>query len=390
MPKRKAAHAPAEPVSKAARAAALPIFSQFDGKALCIFKQAYAREHRDDASVAAMVNGGGTPAKPVSVPAAPVTPKTVAPEPALVDQTFGPYTLKQRIGKGHHGPVHLGTDAGGLPIAVKLERESIFDSKKQLAHEHALLLKCMATDGQAVVTPAVFWLGSGHGFTAMAMELLGPSLDKLQSACGGTFTLKTVVMAADQLLGCFERLHKLGITQRSVKPENMAVRLASPETLVLIDLGGGSQCRQFVAKARPSYTGVSFKGRCASIGSADGYETSQRDDVEALGYALVEMLGMLPWTEGQDANAMKERKRSGVQDQRIPDAIRALISYTRGLCFGEAPAYALWRSIFKQLFVDQNYGETEGLWSHGQFDWLTAAGKFKRGVISPDLVSYVL
>ena len=157
--------------------------------------------------------------------------------------------------------------------------------------------------------------------------------------------------------------------------------------VVLIDLGGGALTRQFVTKARPSYTGTCYKGRCASIGSADGYETSQRDDLEALAYALVEMLGMLPWTEG--APVMNELKRAGVQNKRVPDAIRALISYAQGLKCGETPTYALWRSMFKQLFVDKRYGDAAhaGMWSHGQFDWLTAMGKFKRGIVDADLIT---
>lgn len=49
----------------------------------------------------------------------------------------------------------------------------------------------------------VLWFGVAGEFRALVMGLLGPSLQNLLGYCGGRFTLKTVLMIADQVTGFF-------------------------------------------------------------------------------------------------------------------------------------------------------------------------------------------
>lgn len=88
----------------------------------------------------------------------------------------------------------------GDKVAIKLE--PVKSRHPQLLYESRLykLLNLGATGGSVVGIPSVRWYGVEGDYNVMVMDLLGPSLEDLFNFCGRKFSLKTVLMLADQMV----------------------------------------------------------------------------------------------------------------------------------------------------------------------------------------------
>lgn len=75
--------------------------------------------------------------------------------------------------------------------------------------------------------PRVFWFGTDCDYTAMAMELLGPSLEDLFQYCQRLFSLKTVLMLAMKMIARLEDLHAHGVIHRDISPSNVMMGTGS-------------------------------------------------------------------------------------------------------------------------------------------------------------------
>lgn len=285
----------------------------------------------------------------------------------------GRYCLDRKLGSGSFGVVYVGNDTETeQQVAVKVEPTK---SRHPCLLYEAKLYRLLA-GGTGV--PRVYWHGMEGGYNAMVMELLGPSLEDLFESCKCKFSLKTVLMLAEQMISCVEYVHSKGLIHRDIKPENFAMGLgAKADQVHIIDFGLSKRYRNPSTRQHIQYReDKTFVGtaRYASINTHLGREQSRRDDLEAMGYVFVYFLrGKLPW-QGLQAGSkaekyarILEKKKSQTPDllcKGLPHEFSDYLGYCQGLRFEASPNYGSLRCVLRALAC------RSGLTNGGTgFDW---------------------
>jgi casein kinase 1 len=276
----------------------------------------------------------------------------------------GKYRLGKKLGSGSFGDIYLGTNRQtDEEVAIKLE--SVKSKHPQLLYE-SKLYRILAG---GVGIPNVLWYGVEGEYNAMVLDLLGPSLEDLFNFCSRKFSLKTVLMCADQMINRIEYVHAKNFIHRDIKPDNFLIGLGKKANQIhIIDFGLAKKYRDPKTQQHIPYReGKNLTGtaRYASVNTHLGIEQSRRDDLEALGYVFMYFLrGSLPW-QGMKGNSKKE-KYDRIMEKKMSTPIEVLckgypsefvtyLNYCRSLRFEDRPDYAYLRRFLKDLFFRENY-----------------------------------
>ncbi|GBM01030.1 Casein kinase I isoform alpha [Araneus ventricosus] len=213
------------------------------------------------------------------------------------------------------------------------------------------------------------WYGEEKDYRILVMDLLGPSLEDLFNFCSRRFTMKTVLMLANQMITRVEYVHSKNFIHRDIKPDNFLMGIGRHcNKLFLIDYGLAKKYRDrrtgdhIPFRRNKNLTGTA---RYASVNAHLGIEQSRRDDMEALGYVLMYFnKGSLPWqglkaiTKKQKYEKISEKKMSTnveILCKGVPPEFTMYLNYCRTLRFEDDPDYAYLKQLFNALFRTLNH-----------------------------------
>ncbi|XP_010532662.1 PREDICTED: casein kinase 1-like protein 10 [Tarenaya hassleriana] len=276
----------------------------------------------------------------------------------------GKFKLGRKIGSGSFGELYLGVNVQtGEEVAVKLE--SVKTKHPQLHYESKIYMLLQGGTG----IPHLKWFGVEGEYNCMVIDLLGPSLEDLFNYCNRKFSLKTVLMLADQLINRVEYMHSRGFLHRDIKPDNFLMGLGRKANQVyVIDYGLAKKYRDLQTHKHIPYRenkNLTGTARYASVNTHLGIEQSRRDDLESLGYVLMYFLrGSLPWqglkagTKKQKYDKISEKKMLTpveVLCKSFPSEFTSYFHFCRSLRFEDKPDYSYLKRLFRDLFIREGY-----------------------------------
>lgn len=274
------------------------------------------------------------------------------------------YLIGKKLGNGSFGDVFHGRDIkNNINVAIKMEH--INSRHPILSHEYEIYQSIFKPN---VGIPRIYYYGLEGDYKVLVMDCLGPSLEDLFNLCNRKFTLKTVLMIADQMISRLEYLHKRHYIHRDIKPENFLVGLGLNSNYInMVDLG-------LAKKYRSATKHLSYKeghrligtARYASLNSHKGIQLSRRDDMESVGYVLIYfMKNKLPWQSIKTNGTTKSEKYLEIQkikDQypleklckELPKEFLLYLKHVKSLEFTEKPNYNYLKELFRELMKKED------------------------------------
>jgi len=197
--------------------------------------------------------------------------------------------------------------------------------------------------------------------------------------CGRKFSIKTVCMAARQMISRVQTIHEKNLIYRDIKPDNFLIGrpgTKASNVIHVVDFGMAKQYRDPKTKQHIPYRerkSLSGTARYMSINTHLGREQSRRDDLEALGHVFMYFLrGSLPWQGLKAATNKQKYEKIGEKKQTTPikelcdgypEEFGIYLNYVRKLGFEETPDYDFLRDLFAKMM--KNNGDMDD----GVFDW---------------------
>ncbi|KAJ3572559.1 hypothetical protein NP233_g3011 [Leucocoprinus birnbaumii] len=266
------------------------------------------------------------------------------------------YRVGKKIGEGSFGVVFEGAKiSSGTPVAIK------FEPRKSDAPQLRDEFRSYRTLNGTLGVPQVHYFGQEGLHNVLVIDLLGPNLEDLFDMCGRKFSIKTVCMAAKQMVTRVQSVHEKSLIYRDIKPDNFLIGVPGSKTanvIHLIDFGMAKFYRDPKTKVHIPYRERKSLSGTARISWARLYVFPPRS---------------LPWqglraaTNKQKYEKIGEKKQSTPISELcegFPEEFAIYMNYVRKLGFEETPDYDFLRELFSKVL--KTLGEQED----GVYDWM--------------------
>ncbi|KAM3518972.1 hypothetical protein NHJ13051_007819 [Beauveria bassiana] len=302
------------------------------------------------------------------------------------------FNLEFEIAQGGFCSVYLGTDLenGGRKVALKLCHFKDKDEIKFPIDEASVLADINGNKG----IPTISWSGHECEYYVIAQELLGPTLYALLEQCR-VFSFKTTLLIADQAIERLEFIHSKGYLHGDIKPANMAMGQGEHGNLLyFLDFGLARKFghdeqwksrhgeKLFYTYLYASPNVIDGKGcvfspplKLTRPTLTSHTEWSWADDLESLGYVLLEICGgKTSWIINRKHNdpcyndpcyncrVLKlprrcKQQRPSVQKmcEGLPKEFFEYFQHIRSLEHGQKPDYGHLRELFRCAFRNHGY-----------------------------------
>jgi len=291
----------------------------------------------------------------------------VAPATSLVPKVLigwvvlGRFKLLRELGKGSFGHIFHARDINTQQeVAIKVEKRDI--KVPQLKQEVNVYKHLRGMPG----FPRLIAEGEENNLKMIVIDRLGHNIEDLLELCGGRFSLKTVLLLADQMLLRTQQMHSRGLLHRDIKPDNFLTGLGeNAGTIYAVDFGLSKfyidpKTGKHIGQREKNLTSLVGTARYCSINSHHGAQLSRRDDLETIGYVLVYLACRgLPWQGVKAANLPEKYEKIGQIKEQIsttklcaglPSCFQKFIDYSRQLAFEEEPDYEMCKEMFRSTF----------------------------------------
>ncbi|KAG5980968.1 hypothetical protein E4U55_003449 [Claviceps digitariae] len=272
------------------------------------------------------------------------------------------YRLDYKVGEGGFGLVYAGTDTlTEREVAIKLCY--MYDDEPKALDFEATTYSTLA--GGVGIPHALFY-GDEGDFHVLVQELLGPSLEDVFNYCNRKFSLKTVLLIADQCIRRLKYIHEKGFLHCDIKPDNFLLGTGRKGNVIyVIDFGLARDFEETDGYGIMDHRPNGGTTRYAPIRYPDRPVNSRPSDLESLGYMLVYFArGRLPWQglkavhDEARAEAVRKKKLETSPEelcQDLPDEFAQYMKYTRNLAPTARPDYGYLLKLFNNLFKARGY-----------------------------------